>query len=314
MKNDQSRTENVYKIGYLHPSYARSLDEFGEPVELPRSGGWILKRPIPGTPYLDGMGCYPIFACQDWSGLKKDLDQLESQLVSLSLVTDPFGHYTHQELLLSFRDVAKPYKEHFVVDLKQPRAEFVASHHKRNALKALQNVRIEVCMNPIQFLDEWCTLYDNLIERHRIKGIATFSHRSFVGQLSLPGMIAFRATTGEKTVGMILWVVQNKIAYYHLGAYSPEGYELKASFALFWKLLEYFQYSGLDWLSLGAGAGVQGDENDGLSRFKRGWATGTRMSFFCGRIFDAGKYNEIIPAHRITDTNYFPVYRAGEFR
>jgi lipid II:glycine glycyltransferase (peptidoglycan interpeptide bridge formation enzyme) len=126
-------------------------------------------------------------------------------------------------------------------------------------------------------------------------------------------MIAFRATTEKKTIGMLLWVVQNSIGYYHLGAYSPEGYEQKASFALFWTLLEYFRNAGLDWLSLGAGAGIREDENDGLSRFKRGWATGTQMTYFCGRIFDTIKYHECGLAHKTTGTGYFPAYRAGEF-
>jgi hypothetical protein len=59
--------------GYMHPNYAHSLREFGEPRELPGSGGWILERIIPGTPYRDAMGCYPLFACNDWSKLANDL-------------------------------------------------------------------------------------------------------------------------------------------------------------------------------------------------------------------------------------------------
>lgn len=301
------------KTGYLHPAYAQALGEFGEPVELPSSGGWILKRPIPKTSYFDGMGCYPILACEDWSGLEDDLNRLANQLVSLALVTDPFGRYTHKKLLRSFRDLVKPYKEHFVIDLKQPPAQFVASHHQRNARKALQSIKVEICKDLIRFLDEWCSLYDNLVERHGIKGIAKFSRTSFAGQLSVPGMIAFRATAGEKTVGMVLWMLQNDIGYYHLGAYAPEGYKKNASFALFWTLLEYFKELGLNWLSLGAGAGAQENKDDGLTRFKRGWATGTRTTFFCGRILDAGKYQESLLIHKIKPVNYFPAYRAGEF-
>ena len=53
--------------GYMHLGYAESLVEFGTPRELPRSGGWVLERQIPGFSYRDAMGCYPLFACQDWS-------------------------------------------------------------------------------------------------------------------------------------------------------------------------------------------------------------------------------------------------------
>src|SRR5215510_6289959 len=126
--------------GYLHPLYSQSLCELGEPVELPACKGWILKRPIPNMPLFDGMGPYPIFACENWSSLKKDLDQIGSQLVSLSLVTDPFGQYSQEDLLHYFKDIVRPYKEHFVVDLRQPPQAFVLHHHQRNARQALQKV------------------------------------------------------------------------------------------------------------------------------------------------------------------------------
>jgi Acetyltransferase (GNAT) domain len=298
--------------GYLHPMYAQSLIEFGEPLELPASKGWILKRPILGTSHFDGMGSYPIFVCQDWPLLEKDLDQVGSQLVSLSLVTDPFGTYTHQDLQRYFKNVARPYKEHFVINLQRRPEEFVAAHHQRNTHKALKAVNVEVCIEPIKYLNEWVSLYHTLIGRHNIKGITKFSKDAFAKQLSTPGIVAFRAVVDDKAVGMLLWYVQGNVGYYHLGAYSPEGYKLNASFALFWTLLGYFADAGLKWLGLGAGAGIQGDEDDGLTRFKRGWATETRTVFFCGRIFDPQKYQEIIAARNIRNTSYFPAYRAGE--
>jgi hypothetical protein len=89
--SDFARIEMI--TGYLHPGYAASLAEFGTPRLLPRSEGWILERQIPGSPYSDGMGCYPLFACQDWSQLHADLESIGSELVSLALVTDPFGKY-----------------------------------------------------------------------------------------------------------------------------------------------------------------------------------------------------------------------------
>ena len=298
--------------GYLHPLYPQSLIEFGEPVELPASEGWILKRPIPGTSLFDGMGCYPIFVCKRWSNLESDFDQIGGQLVSLSMVTDPFGNYTHEELLRYFKDIANPYKEHFVVDLQQNPKEFVAAHHQRNARKSMKSVKVEICPEPNQFLDEWCTLYDNLIERHNITGITKFSRESFAKQLNVPGIIAFRAIVDDITVGMLLWYKQGDIGYYHLGAYSSVGYQLNASFALFWTLIEHFADSGYKWLNLGAGAGLRSDGQDGLTRFKRGWSTSTRTAYFCGRIFDPQKYEEIMRTKNISTTKFFPAYRFGE--
>jgi len=300
-------------FGYLHPSYPQSLIDFGEPIELPASKGWILKRHIPGTSLFDGMGCYPVFMCENWSLLEKDLESVGSQLVSVALVTDPFGHYTQQELSQCFKDVARPYKEHFVVDLQRRPEEFVSRHHQRNSKKALEIVRIEICREPIKILDEWDTLYRNLIERHNIKGLTRFSRESFAKQLSVPGITAFRAMYENQTVGILLWYITDETAYYHLGAYSSEGYQRNASFAFFWTLLKYFANIGLRWLSLGAGAGINGINSDGLTRFKRGWSTETRTAYFCGRIFDLLEYQKLVSIRNINKTIYFPAYRADEF-
>lgn len=298
--------------GYLHPLYPKSLSEFGEPIELPTCKGWIIKRTITRTSEFDGMGCYPIFACQDWSALKKDLDMLEDQLVSVSLVTDPFGKYNQHDLTKCFKDVAKPYKEHFVVDLQKQPVDFVSTHHQRNVRKALERTNVEICSEPIKYLDEWVTLYANLIKRHNIQGLTKFSRNAFTKQLSIPGITAFRANVADKIAGMLLWYIQGNVAYYHLGAYTMDGYQKKVSFALFWSCIEYFSDVGVHWLSLGAGAGIQG-KDDGLTRFKRGWATGTRTAYFCGRVFDYQKYNQILIMKQTQKlTEFFPAYRAGE--
>jgi hypothetical protein len=119
--------------GYLHRSYAESLSEFGTPSILPKSGGWILKRQIPGFPYLDAMGCYPLFACQNWSQLDADLEEVREKLVSLLLVTAPFGGFDIDCLRQCFEDVFIPFKEHFVVDLSRNMYSFVSYHHCKYA-------------------------------------------------------------------------------------------------------------------------------------------------------------------------------------
>ena len=299
--------------GYMHPAYAGSLSEFGTPRLLPKSGAWILERKIPGVPYYDAMGCYPLFSCRDWSQLHADLEDIGNELVSLSLVTDPFGEYDLAYLRQCFEDVVIPFKEHFIIDLSLPRESVVCSHHRRYARKALEDVCVERCEDPTQFINEWVNLYDALIEKHNIEGILAFSRSALAKQLRVPGIVVFRAVYEGATVSMLLWYVQGDVGYYHLGASSALGYELRASFALFWSAIEYFAANGLRWLSLGAGAGVRGDGTDGLSRFKRGWSTGTRTAYFCGRIFDQKQYLEIVRAKEIPETEYFPAYRLGEF-
>lgn len=300
--------------GYFHPAYCQSLSEFGTPRFLRKSGSWILERQIPNSNQLDAMGCYPLFVCQDWSQLYVDLEELQGEVVSLAIVSDPFGEYDSEYLRRCFPDRVLAFKDHMVIDLTQAPESFVAAHHRRNARKALERLSIELCKDPTLFAEEWTRLYSGLVARHNIRGLTAFSAKSLSAQLAVPGIVMFRATDHDETVGMTLWYVSRNRAYYHLGAYSDVGYDLHASFALFWRSIEHFQNQGLEWLTLGAGAGVSGsDDEDGLNRFKRGWSTGTRTAFFCGRIYDRHSYSEAMHVAGLSPSDYFPAYRKGEF-
>jgi hypothetical protein len=241
------------------------------------------------------------------------MERLSSSLVTLSLVTDPFGQYNEDLLHRYFRDIVRPFKYHFVTDLSQSLTSFVSKSHVRNMSKAFKQVHVQKCLKPSSFIQEWTCLYSTLVQRHSISGIAAFSKRSFAGQFSVPGMHAFRATRAKETVGMLLWYRQGDVGYYHLGAFSPLGYELGASFALFWFAMEWLAGAGVRWLDLGAGAGLSRDRADGLSRFKNGWSTGRKVAYFCGCIFDRAKYSELVELSSNPRTTYFPAYRNGEF-
>src|SRR5206468_2711845 len=131
-------------------------------------------------------------------------------------------------------------------------------------------------------------------------------------QLRVPGSVIFRAVWQGVTVGMDWYFVCGKVAYGHLAAFSPDGYRLAASYALQWTAIEHLSKQ-VRWLDIGAGAGTQSDGKDGLSLFKRGWATKTRTAFFCGRILDDQKYSQILRTCRVDSTTYFPAYRVEEF-
>lgn len=296
--------------GYAHSAYAASLSEFGEPRTLPKSGGHVLVRQIPGTLHRDAMGPYPLFVCRDWSRLPEDLENIGEDLVSLALVADPFGDHDEKLLRRCF-DVVRPFKEHFVTDLEVPRDSIVSKHHRYYARKALEGVRVEECEEPSRFLDDWVGLYANLADRHGLKGIQAFSRESFAEQLEVPGMVVFRAVAGGETVGMHLWYVSGEVAYSHLAASSERGYGLMAAYALHWFAVGRFA-GRLAWLDFGAGAGI-GEDSGGLSRFKKGWSTGTRTAYFCGRVFDPEAYAELSHRSGVPETGYFPAYRAGEF-
>jgi hypothetical protein len=298
--------------GYCHPRYAQSFAEFGRPRELPSCGGWLVERDIPRSTLRDAMGCYPLFDCSTWSAVPEDLARLGATLVSVSLVTSPFADVEDADLRRWF-DVVTPFKQHYVIDLGHGTGQPLSPQHRRTIRKALRSLHLETCPSPLEFLDEWCRLYSELALRHRISGIRAFSRAAFEKQLTVPGLVMFRAVADNQTVGLHLWYVNGDVAYGHLGATSARGYELSASYALYWRAIEHFR-DRVRWLDLGAGAGVEESESPGgLLRFKAGWATGTRIVFLCGRVLQRAAYETLVAERVHGTTTYFPAYRAGEF-
>jgi RimJ/RimL family protein N-acetyltransferase len=306
-----ARVDKSLATGYLHPGHAASLAEFGTPRELPHCGGWLLERAIPGTEARDAMGCYPLFACRDWSALATDLENLEEELVSVALVADPFGDFDRALLEKCF-DVALPFKQHFIADLREPLEAIASKHHYKYALKALKEIDVRVCPEPRELLDEWVALYRTLTERHALTGIRAFSRTAFARQLVLPGLVALRAERQGRAVAANLFFIQGETAYDHLTALSPEGYEHRASYALKWCALQHFR-DKVRWIDWGGGAGAAANVFDGLTMFKRGWSQTTRPVYLCGRILDRTRYRQIARAKNLERSRWFPAYREGEF-
>ena len=303
-----------FTTGYMHPCYAQSLSEFGTPYHLQHSDGWVLMSPIDKSlkpRFFDARGCYPLFTCRNWSSLPKDLQAMKNDLVSIILVTDPFGDYNASFLKECFPDLFRPYKEHYIIDMSLPYEKSISNHHMRNIRKAQKEVQVEYCNDPLEYEQQWTHLYTNLVRHHDIRGIAAFSASTFHRQLKVPGLEMFRAVYKGETVGIIIMIVQGNVGYYHLSAYSNTGYLCKASYALFNYILQHYS-SRLCCINLGGGHGVQSDGSDGLTRFKKGWATGTRTAYICGRIFNRPLYQELVCTRGLTDNKFFPQYRKWE--
>ena len=300
------------KSGYYSQDYAESLSEFGDVVSLPGAEAWILARSIPNSDWKDVMGCYPLLCCNNWSQLCDDIASLENDYVSFSCVSDPLGAYANEDFKRTF-DFARFYKKSYVVDLAVPERERTSRHHLRELRRAEKRVDTEICKNKNMWLDDWNSLYRQLIRRHNIRGLAVFSASSFERQFSVPGFIAYRACRNNQTVGMVIWYVCGKFAYHHLGAYSDAGYRHGASYALMASVLRDLARIGVRWVNLGAAAGVLDKAKDGLALFKSGWATDRRSTYFCGKILDHDRYQALIKATGTQQTDYFPAYREGEF-
>src|SRR5437867_4920154 len=197
--------------GYLHYTYASSLAAIGEPRRLAASGAWILERGIGPSEFRDGIGCYPLFCCVDWAALAQDLQELGRDLVALSVVTDPFGEQDVNRLRMLFPDLVAPFKRHCIVDLRV--SQTLDEHHRRNERKGLANVIVERVVDPSAAGDDWVRLYSLLMVRHNIRGFAAFSPETLRAQLSVPGVVTFRAAQDGITVGMTVWYVQGNVGY-----------------------------------------------------------------------------------------------------
>jgi hypothetical protein len=298
--------------GYQHADYAASFADIATPRRLERCGGWLLERDTPGLPLRDAMGCYPLFACMDWSGLRDDVDALAGAIVSLVLVADPFGGHDAAQLAACFDTVAE-FKPHFVTDLNDAASRVLPRKHRRNLERARERIGVETCADPLAFLDEWVALYRGLEARHGITGVRAFPRECLRRQLAVPGLVMFRAVLDGATVGLHQWMVHGDVAYGHLGATSPAGDAYQASYALNWHAREHFR-GRVRWLDLGAMPGAASDPGHGLARFKRGFATGTRPAYLCTRVFDRGQYDALLAAaHAPAASRFFPAYRRGDY-
>jgi len=256
------------------------------------------------------MGCYPIFFCEDWSGLAEDLAELTDDIVSVSIVADPFGSYTRELLEESF-DVVNPFKRHYIVDLECDVGEIGTRRHRKAARRALRKIKVGVCKDPAGFVDGWFQLYSMLVQRYDVRGIQAFSRSSFSMLLGMPEIIVHQAFMGNEIVGAQLFFVQDDVVHCHLGAVNERGYANGAFYALDFFAFEYFAES-VRKLDLGGGVGLSVDPGDGLSRYKNGWSSGTRPAYFCGHIANPGQYAELVSGGD-AETAYFPAYRCGEF-
>lgn len=294
---------------YAHPLYASSLSEFGQPLKLPRCGGWLLRRQIPEADATDATGCYPLFACRDWSRFGEDIERLED-LVSVVLVTDPFGDFDLEDLGRHFDDV-RVFKPHYVIDLTAPVERIASGHHRYYARRALRELEIERPARPADLLDEWTALYGVLVERKGLRGIQAFSRDAFAMQLELPGTVMLVARLGGELVGADWYYVNGPVAYGHLAAFTPEGYRVNASYALQWRAIELLAELGVRWLDIGGAPGVAEQSDDGLRRFKKGWSTHTRPTYLATRVLDRRRYDELLRGAGGAN-GYFPAYRAME--
>lgn len=297
--------------GYLHPLYAQSFTDIGEPVVLPKSKGWLIKRRVPHTDYCDAMGPYPLFFCKNWEAVTEDIESIKGEIVSVTLVISPFSPFPSSKIQNYF-DIVVSYKDHFILDTQVPLNESISKNKRRNAKRALRNLTVKHRISPNINLDDWVELYSHLIQRHNISGIRAFSRESFMSQISIPNTHFFSVHYQDLMVGGNLFFIQGDVAYAHLSAFTNVGYDLGAAYAVKWVAIQELAKS-VRWIEFGGGTRTSDDKLDGLSQFKKGWSNKTEKSIFCGKILQKEIYQRLSEKTGSADISWFPSYRVNEY-
>lgn len=295
--------------GYASRRYVQSLAEFGSPVQLSRSGGWLLAAGIGDNGLRDAFGPYPTFTVEHPEYLDQDLAALKDDLVSVYVVSDPLRDDQLRHFVTAF-DFVRLYKPHYVVDLDIGFGRYLRRHHRRYAGRALAQVEIVRAADPASHIDEWTALYAELCGRHRITGLRRFSAASFAVQLTVPGCHYFRALHEGEVVGGFICYLDRGRAYAHLISTTPPGQTLLAQYALYWTAIEYFRGKAR-LFNLGGVPGGMNASASGLSFFKSGWSTSQRSAMFCGRILNKPLYERLSAANQSQAAEHFPAYRSG---
>ena len=271
----------------------------------------MLLRDIGETPFVDAMGCYPLFTCRHWDRLADDLEELGRDCVSLVLVNDPFSPLGKPALETIFDRVIF-FKNHYVADLTVATRDFVSGKRLRSARSALSRMRVEIAGQPTAALvDDWLCLQSEIQHRHGPRATRLLTRDAVARLFATPGVIVLRVTLENMLMGMHVDILAGPVVYAHLAAYSSEGYAANASSAINVFEIEYFRGKAR-WIDWGGNAGRADDKDDGLARFKSRFSTGSLPVYLCGKIFQHERYDELVRARSGSNQAYFPAYRAGD--
>jgi hypothetical protein len=289
---------------YATPAYARSLPHVGQAFGVPEWGCEVLLREFADA--FDATGTYPMAVLAADADLSAGLKRLKAHgAVSVTLVLDDFHRPSLEALRQSFNLVTR-FKTHQLQRATLPFA--YDKHHRYEVRRASSRVRVRA-FDLAQAMPEWCALYDALVARHELQGLHRFPAEHFRALGRLPGVTSIGAWIDDRLVSAHLWVSDGRFVHSHLAASSEAGYAAGAAYAVYDASIRHF--AGAEVVNFGGGAGFADDGDDGLMRFKRGFANDSAPAYLCGAILDAPRYAELARQTGVApDTLFFPAYRA----
>ena len=166
---------------------------------------------------------------------------------------------------------------------------------------------------------EFRRLYENTMDRVHASTHYYFAddyYRGIQQGLGDALIVVYVRNREFEVVASALLMVSPRAVHYHLSGSDPFAARFGANALLIWSIMEWCADNGHAWLHLGGGV----TEGDGLAKFKRSFG-GEHREFCTGRcILDEPYYLELTRARarelgvtvsELTDSSYFPAFRAG---
>lgn len=173
----------------------------------------------------------------------------------------------------------------------------------------MRRLQVERCDDPRRWAAEWTACYSAFAAAYGFTGPSAFPPSSLVAQLSVQGVVMYRAAAGADTVGFLLWMRHGAVAYNHLTAYTPAARRAGAAYALYWTALHDLQASGVERADLGGGV----LDDDSLARWKAGWTPASVPGFICGSVLRPDAYAALVRGGPGEAASlFFPAYRAAQ--
>lgn len=254
---------------------------------------------------VDAAGCYPVSPFEEDIDLLAGFEALRSQgCVSVVIVADPVLRPCDRQLSDAF-DICRPFKTHYLYDRRKGPVRY-SKHHRYEVRRAGADVRK---IDLAEHLDEWVSLYCDLVQRHSITGSAAFSDRALKAMSRIDGLVTFGAFVDDQMVACHLWLRAGETVHSHLAASNSVGRGCGAAYSLYDRAIRHFADAKM--IDFGGAAGLIEDPRNGLARFKRGFANASAPTYLCGKILDRKRYDMLSAAMETPrKMDYFPAYRA----
>ncbi|WP_148630482.1 GNAT family N-acetyltransferase [Bacillus sp. E214] len=184
---------------------------------------------------------------------------------------------------------------------------------RKNIRKALNNkVTFEVLEKPSD-IGEFKQIYYSTMDRNNATNYYYFDDSYFDNILSYfkDNIIIVKAIYDDKTIAQGLYFVYEKYIHIHLSGTLSEYLYLSPAYILRYAVTLWGKENGFE--TIHHGGGRTNSSDDGLYKFKKGFAKNTEFDFYIGKkVWNEEIYKKLCAKAGINDeVNFFPEYRQG---